>query len=119
MLTAALAYSGVVFAGSIPIWIVALLTSALRGAGNVNVPALVIFFGALVLIPLSPALIFGWGIFPQLSVAGGATAVVIYYILASFVPMLYLRSPRSLLILRIVPLQGRLFKDILGTHPGI
>ena len=114
-LTAALAYSGVVFAGSIPIWIVALLTSALRGAGNVNVPALVILFGALVLIPLSPALIFGWGILPQLGVAGAATAVVIYYILASLVLMLYLRSPRSLLKLRIVPLQGRLFKDILGV----
>src|SRR5437764_274608 len=42
-LTAALTYSGVVFAGAIPIWIAALLSSALRGAGNVNVPALVIF----------------------------------------------------------------------------
>lgn len=114
-LTAALTYSGVVFAGSIPIWITALLSSALRGAGDVKVPALVIFSGVVILIPLSPALIFGWGPFPQLGVAGGGTAVVIYYVFAVLMLMLYLRSPRSLLKLRIVPLRLRLFKDILGV----
>src|SRR6185437_1081455 len=114
-LTAALTYSGVVFAGAIPIWIAALLSSALRGAGNVNVPALVILSGAVILVPLSPALIFGWGPFPRLGVAGGGAAVVIYYLLAALALMLYLRSPRSLLKLRIAPLRGRLFKDILGV----
>jgi Na+-driven multidrug efflux pump len=114
-LTAALTYSGVVFAGAIPIWITALLSSALRGAGNVNVPALVILSGAVLLVPLSPALIFGWGPFPRLGVAGGGVAVVIYYALAALALILYLRSPRSLLRLRIVPLRGRLFKDILGV----
>jgi putative MATE family efflux protein len=113
--TAALAYSGIVFAGSIPIWITALLSSALRGAGNVNVPALVIFLGALILIPLSPALIFGWGPFPRLGVAGGGAAVVIYYVIAALVLVLYLRSPRSVLKLKVVPLRGSLFKDILGV----
>lgn len=114
-LSAALTYSGVVFAGAIPLWITALLSSALRGAGNVNVPALVSFAGAVILVPLSPALIFGWGPFPRLGVAGGGTAVVIYYVLATLVLMLYLRSRRSFLRLRIVPLRGRLFKDILGV----
>jgi len=114
-LTAALAYSGVVFAGSIPIWITAVLSSSLRGAGNVRVPALVIILGALILIPLSPALIFGWGPVPQFGVAGGGTAVVIYYLLAALVLMLYLRSRYSLLKLRVTPLQPRLFKDILGV----
>jgi Na+-driven multidrug efflux pump len=41
--------------------------------------------------------------------------VVIYYVLAALALILYLRSPRSLLKLRIVPLRGRLFKDILGV----
>lgn len=114
-LTAALTYSGVVFAGSIPIWITALLSSALRGAGNANVPALVILSGAAILLPLSPALIFGWGPIPQLGVAGGGAAVVIYYVLAALALALYLRSPRSLLRLRIVPLRSHLFRDILGV----
>ncbi|CAO3436730.1 MATE family efflux transporter [Azospirillum doebereinerae] len=114
-LTAALTYSGVVFAGSIPIWITALLSSTLRGAGNVKVPALVISSGTVILILLSPALIFGWGPIPQLGVAGGGAAVVIYYIFAALALMLYLRSSRSPLKLGIVPLRARLFKDILGV----
>ncbi|SHN17572.1 MATE family efflux transporter [Roseibium suaedae] len=114
-LEAALTYSGVVFAGSVPIWITAVLSSALRGAGNVKFPALVIFLGVFLLVPLSPALIFGWGPFPRLGVAGGGAAVVIYYILAAVMLLLYLRSPRSLLKLRIVPLEGRLFRDIMGV----
>jgi Na+-driven multidrug efflux pump len=114
-LTAALTYSTVVFAGAIPVWIAALLSSALRGSGNVNVPALVTLAGAAILVPLSPALIFGWGPFPRLGVAGGGVAVVIYYVFAAIALVSYLRSSRSLLKLRILPLQGRLFKDILGV----
>jgi putative MATE family efflux protein len=114
-LSAALIYSGIVFAGSIPIWITAVLSSALRGSGNVVVPALVILLGALILIPLSPALIFGWGPFPRMGVAGGGVAIVIYYVAAALVLATYLRSPRSLLKLKIVPLKGSLFKDILGV----
>jgi putative MATE family efflux protein len=112
-LAAALTYSGIVFAGSIPIWITALLSSVLRGAGNVNVPALVTLSGFVILLPMSPALIFGWGPLPRLGVAGSGLAVVIYYVIAAMALVLYLRSPRSLLKLRIVPLQARLFRDIL------
>lgn len=114
-LKAALIYSRIVFAGSIPIWITALLSAALRGASNVNVPALVIISGAFLLLVLSPPLIFGWGPFPQLGVAGGGAAVFIYYLIAALVLALYLRSSNSPLKLKIVPLQGRLFKDILGV----
>jgi putative MATE family efflux protein len=114
-LTVALTYSGVVFAGSIPVWLTALLSSALRGAGNVRVPALVISIGTVLLILLSPALIFGWGPFPRLGVAGGGAAVVVYYLFAALALTLYLRSSRSLLKLRVVTLRARLFKDILGV----
>ncbi len=114
-LAAALTYSGVVFAGSIPIWITALLSSALRGAGSVNVPAFVTLAGAVLLVPLSPALIFGWGPFPRLGVASAGTAVVIYYVFAAVALILYLRSPRSLLKLKIVTPHTSLFKDIMGV----
>lgn len=114
-LAAALTYSNIVFAGSIPLWIVALLSSALRGAGEMKLPALVSLAGVVVLVPLSPALIFGWGPFPQLGVAGAGTAVVVYYVVAALMLFLYLRSPRSPLALRITPLSRRLFADILGV----
>lgn len=112
-LSAALTYSGIVFAGSIPLWITALLSSALRGAGNVKVPALVIVSGAVIMLALSPPLIFGWGPFPQLGVAGGGAAVFIYYLLSALVLALYLRSSRGPLKLTVVRLERRLFRDIL------
>ncbi|TWB53100.1 putative MATE family efflux protein [Rhizobium sp. ERR 922] len=114
-LKAALTYSGMVFAGSIPIWITALLSAALRGAGSVNIPALVIISGAVLLFALSPALIFGWGPFPKLGVAGGGAAIFIYYVLAALSLSLFLRSSGSPLKLNIVPLQRRLFADILSV----
>lgn len=114
-LSAALTYSGITFAGSIPIWITALLSSALRGAGNVKVPAIVIVFGAVLMLALSPPLIFGWGPIPALGVAGAGVAVVAYYIFAAIALALYLRSSRSPLKLMASPLELRLFKDILGV----
>jgi Na+-driven multidrug efflux pump len=81
-LTAALTYSNIVFAGSVPLWIVALLSSALRGAGDAKTPARVTLAGAVLLIVMSPALIFGWGPLPRLGIAGAGAAVVIYYVLA-------------------------------------
>ena len=63
-LGAALEYGHVIFSGAVFVWIVSLLAAALRGAGNTVVPAAVILLGVFVLLPLSPALIFGWGPFP-------------------------------------------------------
>jgi Na+-driven multidrug efflux pump len=48
------------------------LANVIRGTGNMALPAIVTCAGAAVLVPLSPALIFGWGPFPRLEIAGGA-----------------------------------------------
>ncbi len=82
-LTAALTYSNLVFAGAIPLWLFNSLAAIIRGTGNMAIPASVSALGAVVLIPLSPALIFGIGPFPQLGIAGGAAAVVSYYVVGS------------------------------------
>ena len=79
-LDAALKYSNYLFAGAIPVWIVNLLAAALRGSGNVKVPATVTLAGALVLIPFSPVLIFGFGPMPGLGIAGAGIAFAIYYV---------------------------------------
>jgi Na+-driven multidrug efflux pump len=79
------------------------------------VPAAVTCIGALLLIPLSAALIFGWGPFPALGIAGGAFAFVTFYAIGSAVLALYLWTGRSV----VRPsLHGRgfrwpLFSDIL------
>lgn len=114
-LAAALTYSNVLFAGSIPLWIVALLSSALRGAGEMKVPAAIALGGAALLVPLSPALIFGWGPLPRLGIAGGGAAIVVFYLIAGWALVRYLRSPRSPLVLRPSPLASRYFAEILGV----
>lgn len=114
-LEAALIYSNWVFAGAICVWVFNTLAAIIRGTGNMAVPAYVTVWGALVLIPLSPLLIFGWGPLPGLGIAGGAIALMAYYVLGSAVLAWYLWSPRSLLRPSFKGLQLRwpLFADIL------
>lgn len=112
-LEAALQYSNYLFAGAIPVWIVNLQAAALRGSGNVRVPAIVTLIGALVMIPLSPLLIFGLGPVPGLSIGGAGIAFGLYYCGAMLVLLRYMASGRSSLHFRIVSLQWRLFVDIL------
>src|SRR5712691_3431349 len=84
-LAAALTYSDVIFSGAILLWIFNSLANVIRGAGNMAVPAAVTSLGAAALVPLSPCLIFGWGPFPRLGIAGGAVAVVAFYGFGSLV----------------------------------
>ena len=114
-LAAALTYSNVVFAGAILVWLFNSLANVIRGSGNMAVPAVVTCVGVLVLIPLSPCLIFGLGPLPRLGVAGGAVAVLIYYAIGSLVLAAYLRSSRSIvrLGLKSARLRWPLFADIL------
>jgi MATE family, multidrug efflux pump len=116
-LAAALAYGHVVFAGAVLVWIVSLMAAALRGSGNVVVPAAVTLAGVVVLVPLSPALIFGWGPFPRLGMAGAGLAVVVYYLCATVALIGYLRSRRRALRLPLDlrRLKWRLFADVLGV----
>jgi putative MATE family efflux protein len=114
-LAAALDYSNAIFAGAILLWVTALLAAALRGAGNVRAPARITFVGALVLLPLSPVLIFGLGPLPALGVTGAGIAVALYYAGAAAVLLRHLLAGRASVGLARAPLQRRLFVDILGV----
>jgi Na+-driven multidrug efflux pump len=69
----------------------------------------------VLLIPLSPLLIFGWGPVPALGIAGGAVALLAYYFLGSVAMAAYLWSPRSLLrpAFSRLRFQWARFRDIL------
>jgi putative MATE family efflux protein len=114
-LAAALTYSGIVFLGSIPLWLFNTLSNVLRGTGNMVVPAWVTLAGALFPIAVSPALIYGWGAVPRLGVAGAGIAVVAYYSLGVLALAGYLASGRGTLTLawRGVALRGSRFWEIL------
>ncbi len=116
-LDAALTYSNVVFAGAVLIWLFNSLANVIRGTGNMAVPAAVTCAGVAVLVPASPCLIFGWGPFPALGVAGGAVAVLAFYFVGSLVLAGYIGTGRSVVRLRLVGrfggLRWPLFYDIL------
>lgn len=96
-LAAAAIYSAVVFSGAIPLWLFNSFAAIIRGTGNMFFPAAVITTGALVLIPLSPLLIFGLGPFPHLGIVGGAIAVLIYYVIGAAIFAHYIWSGRGVL----------------------
>ena len=114
-LSAALAYSNIIFAGAVLLWVMNALSSAIRGTGNMMVPAVVVCGGALLLVPISPCLIFGWGPFPRLGVSGGAVALVGYYVFGIVLQGLYLFAGKSVLRPRLfgAKLQSKLFGSIL------
>jgi putative MATE family efflux protein len=114
-LDAALAYSNIVFSGNVLLWTMNGLASAIRGTGNMLVPALVTCIGVLFLVPLSPCLIFGIGPFPALGIAGGGAALVLFYGAGTAVLAWHIGSGRNLVRLRVSRLRWRLFRTILGV----
>lgn len=110
-LQAAITYAGIVFAGAIPLWLYNSFAAVIRATGNMIFPAATMIVGAIVLIPLSPLLIFGLGPFPHLGVAGGAIAVVAYYVIGCFVFGWYLWAGRG--VLKPAPWPKRIARDQL------
>jgi len=64
--------------------------AVVRGTGNLQVPVIVVCGGALILIPLSPALIFGAFGYQGLGPSGGAVAMLVYYAFGTLAYAAYL-----------------------------
>jgi putative MATE family efflux protein len=111
----ALSYSNWVFGLAVPIWLVNLIGSALRGAGEVRLPARISLIGAGVMIPVVPALIFGIGPVPPLGIAGAGLAIAGYYGGALIVLLRYLLSGSGVLTLAAHPVTRRHLSAIMGV----
>jgi putative MATE family efflux protein len=114
-LDAALIYSNVVFAGNVLMWVFNAFANAIRGTGNMLVPALVMCVGVAVLVPLSPCLIFGLGPLPGLGIAGGGVAYLLFYAVGIVVMGWYVLSGRNLARLSWSRPRWPLFRAILGV----
>ena len=122
-LAAALTYSNVVFSAIVLMWVFNAQASVLRGAGNVAYPAAVIAIGGLLVAAASPLLIFGYGPFPRLGVAGGGLAVALYYGIGAAVLAARLASGREAVTMtwRWPRFAGRHFASLLtvGLASGV
>ncbi|MGU3476862.1 MATE family efflux transporter [Methylobacterium sp. D48H] len=96
-LQAATTYASIVLGCAVLIWLFNALSAVIRGTGNMALPAMVTCVGAIVLVPLSPALIFGWGPLPALGIRGGGVAFAAYYAVGTAVFAFYLWSGRGVL----------------------
>ncbi|MGE0726082.1 MAG: MATE family efflux transporter, partial [Alphaproteobacteria bacterium] len=112
-LRAALAYSNVLFAGAILLWLLNSLSNVLRGTGNMALPAAVLGFGTVGVMVVSPALIFGLGPIPPFGMAGAAAALVIHFAIGTAIVGGHLVLGRGLVRLRAGRLEWRYFADIL------
>jgi putative MATE family efflux protein len=74
---AALAYSTVLFGGAAVIWSTNVLAAIVRGAGNMVLPSTMLLATAAVHLVLCPLLVFGWGSWPGLGIAGAATSTLV------------------------------------------
>ena len=112
-LKAALDYSNIVFAGMVLVWLMNALASVIRGSGNMWVPSVWICVGVVLLVPLSPLLIFGLGPVPALGIAGAGAAVVATTALTTLALGWYVAAGRSVARFRWARLRWSSFADIL------
>jgi putative MATE family efflux protein len=122
MLIDALSYANVAFGGAVCITVLNLLGNAVRGTGNMSLPAGVLVGCVIAHIALSPLLIFGYGPFPALGPAGAGWGLVIPFGVGSLIMVLYLRSSHSVVHLNFRKRRPRwaLFADILKVGvPGL
>ena len=77
VLRQAYAYAVVLLSGSVFLWLIGTVTAIYRGMGEMQFPAAVMIFNALVQIPLSGCLILGWGGLPALGIIGAAISAIV------------------------------------------
>jgi putative MATE family efflux protein len=108
-------YGHVLFLGLAPIWVSALLTSVVRGTGDMQFPARLMIAGSLVQIPLSGALMLGVFGLPGLGLQGSAIAVIAVASVSCLVLVWRLRQPGRPVRLTLEGRKLRLayFADIL------
>jgi MATE family, multidrug efflux pump len=97
----AVAYSNLVFGGSVSLWLLGGLTAVIRGSGDMKTPARIAVYRSALSVPLFMILIFGWGPIVSLGIRGAAVAMLTYYTLGVVWMVWHLQSNASPVHLRL------------------
>ena len=76
ILGVAMNYCWILFPFAGVLWLTNVLSAVFRGMGNMRFPAMLMILAASLQIPLSGALILGWGGLPALGVAGAGVSII-------------------------------------------
>ena len=116
-----MAYLRVAFGGTFTLILVFAINSLLRGAGEARLAMGVLFLSTAVTVVMEPALIFGWGPFPELGVAGSAWAFVLGFGAGLAMQMVILLRGRARIGINVrdlrpdLPLMGRIIRIALPS----
>ena len=115
VLIQARAYAVILFLGCGLLWTVNILASVFRGVGEMKFPAALMLLGVCIQVPLSGALILGWGPFPQMGISGAALSAMVSATVTILILLARLLFGHPLVKLRAgaLRLQRELFRDIL------
>ncbi len=90
----AVSYTRVIFLGLPFIFLTVLLSSAMRGVGDAVTPLKAMILNVVIDAGLNPFLIRGWGPFPEMGIAGSATASLIASVVTTLVLIAYIYKRR-------------------------
>jgi Na+-driven multidrug efflux pump len=115
VLSEAVGYSQIFFAGAVIPWIMNTLAALIRGTGNMKLPSAIILNSALFQILLGGILGLGLGPVPQFGMRGVAAGTLIAFSIGASIMAWYLLSGRSRVKLnfRGFRFQRTMFNDIL------
>ena len=100
VLAHALAYSDVLFAGCVSLWLTNALAAIVRATGHMKVVAKSLLAGSVLQVMAAGVLVFGLGPFPTMGIAGAAAGIVIGNALAAMLLLSFLTTQCAELRLR-------------------
>jgi putative MATE family efflux protein len=94
-------YMAIWYCGMVFLSLMLICNSCIRATGDTRFPSAMMTLTAVISICLDPFLIFGWGPFPEMGLAGAATTLVFAYTLTCTISLYFLIFRKKILLTRL------------------